>query len=128
MTHSTYPRTDLLHNIIHCMRYLGICTTKANRLPTNRIWDCVVDLLPGAKPPQSRVYSLSLDETKAMEDYVVEALTQGFIRQSTCLCLHPLGYFCGEERQQTQSDYWLSWAQCIHSKVSTPTSVRPVCD
>ncbi|XP_016404381.1 RNA-directed DNA polymerase homolog [Sinocyclocheilus rhinocerous] len=42
-----------------------------------------IDLLPGAKLPKGRVYPLSIPERKAMEDYIQEALKQGFIRPST---------------------------------------------
>ncbi len=57
--------------------------TAATRLPPHRRWDCAIDLLPGAKLPKGRVYPLSIPERTAMEEYVKEALQQGFIRQST---------------------------------------------
>ncbi len=55
----------------------------ASRFPPHRPWDCVIDLLPGAKPPKGRVYPLSISERKAMEDYIKEALQQGLIQPST---------------------------------------------
>ncbi len=57
--------------------------TAATRLPPHRRWDCAIDLLPGAKLPKGRVYPLSIPERTAMEEYVKEALQQGFIRPST---------------------------------------------
>lgn len=41
---------------------------KAARLPPHRSWDCAINLLQGNTPPCSRVYPLSLVETKVMED------------------------------------------------------------
>ncbi|KAK3536205.1 hypothetical protein QTP86_000182 [Hemibagrus guttatus] len=51
----------------------------ATKLPPHRPWDCAIDLLPGAKLPKGRVYPLLIPETKAMEEYISEALQQGFI-------------------------------------------------
>ncbi len=53
------------------------------QLPTHRAWDCAIDLLPGYKLPKGRVYSLSIPECKAMEEYIKEALNQGHIRPSS---------------------------------------------
>ncbi|KAK3524709.1 hypothetical protein QTP86_001051 [Hemibagrus guttatus] len=55
----------------------------ATKLPPHRPWDCAIDLLPGAKLPKGRVYPLSIPENKAMEEYISEALQQGFIQPST---------------------------------------------
>ncbi|KAK3563117.1 hypothetical protein QTP86_016350 [Hemibagrus guttatus] len=56
---------------------------KATQLPPHCPWDCTIDLLPNAMPPKSKVYPLSRPETQAMEDYIEEALSSGFIRPST---------------------------------------------
>ncbi|KAK3540361.1 hypothetical protein QTP70_029552 [Hemibagrus guttatus] len=57
--------------------------TKATQLPPHCPWDCTIDLLPNAMPPKSKVYPLSRPETQAMEDYIEEALSSGFICPST---------------------------------------------
>ncbi len=57
--------------------------TKATQLPPHRSWDCAIDLLPNAIPPISKIYPLSRPETQAMEEYIEEALSSGFIRPST---------------------------------------------
>lgn len=57
--------------------------SKASTLPPHRPYDCAIDLLPGTMPPRGRLYSLSIPETRAMEEYVQEALSNGFIRPST---------------------------------------------
>ncbi len=55
----------------------------ATHLPPHRPWDCSIDLLPGAKLHKGHIYPLSIPERTAMEEYVKEALNQGFIRPST---------------------------------------------
>ncbi len=55
----------------------------ATSLPPHRPWDCAIDLLPEAKLPKGRIYPLSIPEQTAMEEYIQEALQQGFIRPST---------------------------------------------
>ncbi|KAK3563211.1 hypothetical protein QTP86_018263 [Hemibagrus guttatus] len=59
------------------------CPKKASKLPPHRPWDCAIDLIPGEPVPRGRIYSLSLPEEKAMEEYIMEALAQGYIRPST---------------------------------------------
>ncbi|KAL0181849.1 hypothetical protein M9458_021224 [Cirrhinus mrigala] len=56
--------------------------TKATQLPPHRPWDCAINLLPNAMPPKSKVYPLSRTENQAMEEYIKEALSSGFIRPS----------------------------------------------
>ncbi len=55
---------------------------KASHLPPHRPWDCAIDLEPGKTVPRSHVYSLSIPEQRAMEEYIQEALNQGYIRPS----------------------------------------------
>ncbi|KAL0164179.1 hypothetical protein M9458_039932, partial [Cirrhinus mrigala] len=55
----------------------------ATHLPPNRPWDCAIDLLPGAKLSKGYIYPLSIPEQAAMEEYIKEALQQGFIRPPT---------------------------------------------
>lgn len=56
--------------------------SKAVHLPPHRPWDCGIGLLLGKEPPCSCVYPLSKKETGAMEEYISEALRQGYIRWS----------------------------------------------
>ncbi|KAK3549677.1 hypothetical protein QTP86_006546 [Hemibagrus guttatus] len=59
------------------------CPRKASKLPPHRPWDCAIDLILGEPVPRWRIYSLSLPEEKAMEEYIAEVLAQGYIRPST---------------------------------------------
>lgn len=59
------------------------CPKRASRLPPHRPWDCAIDLVPGEPVPRGRIYPLSLPEQKAMEEYIEEALKQGYIIPST---------------------------------------------
>ncbi|KAK3557568.1 hypothetical protein QTP70_030502 [Hemibagrus guttatus] len=58
------------------------CPKKASKLPPHWPWDCAIDLIPGEPVPKGRIYSLSLPEEKAMEEYIAEALAQGYIHPS----------------------------------------------
>lgn len=55
----------------------------ATHLPPHRPWDCAIDLLPDSKLLKGRVYPLSIPDRKAIEDYIKEALKQGFILPSS---------------------------------------------
>ncbi|KAL0147689.1 hypothetical protein M9458_056998, partial [Cirrhinus mrigala] len=55
----------------------------ATHLPPHRPWDCAIELLPGAQLPKGQIYPLSILECQAMEEYIAEALKQGFIQPST---------------------------------------------
>ncbi|KAK3544542.1 hypothetical protein QTP86_015846 [Hemibagrus guttatus] len=59
------------------------CPKRASKLPPHRPWDCAFDLLPGEPVPRGRIYPLSVPEEEAMEDYIKQALAQGYIRPST---------------------------------------------
>ncbi|KAK3507133.1 hypothetical protein QTP70_008531 [Hemibagrus guttatus] len=59
------------------------CPRKASKLPPHRLWDCAIDLIPDEPVPKGRIYSLSIPEEKAMEEYITEALSQGYSRPST---------------------------------------------
>ncbi|KAK3508357.1 hypothetical protein QTP70_022942, partial [Hemibagrus guttatus] len=61
---------------------------RATQLPHHCPWDCATDLLPNAGPPKCKVYPLSLPESKAMEDYIEEALAAGFGTTKGGLGLH----------------------------------------
>ncbi len=59
------------------------CPKKATQLPPRRPWDCAIDLLPGESVPKGKIYPLSHPEQKAMDEYIEEALQQGYIHPST---------------------------------------------
>ncbi len=54
--------------------------SRAASLPPHRPYDCAIDLVPGMSPPKGRLYSLSVPEREAMEKYISDSLTAGFIR------------------------------------------------
>ncbi len=56
---------------------------KASQLPPHRPSDCAIDLLPDTVPPRGRIFPLSQPESEAMNHYIQEKLTKGFIRPST---------------------------------------------
>uniref|UniRef100_A0A8C5PE09 Gypsy retrotransposon integrase-like protein 1 n=1 Tax=Leptobrachium leishanense TaxID=445787 RepID=A0A8C5PE09_9ANUR len=56
---------------------------KAEDLPPHRVYDCPIDLLPGAAIPYGRIYPLSEPELKTLKEYIRENIQKGFIRSST---------------------------------------------
>lgn len=64
----------------YCSLLTIFSPTAAARLLPHHPWDCAIELLPRSVPPRARVHALSLTETRAMEEYVKEALGQGLIR------------------------------------------------
>uniref|UniRef100_A0AAY4DCC8 ribonuclease H n=1 Tax=Denticeps clupeoides TaxID=299321 RepID=A0AAY4DCC8_9TELE len=69
---------------------------KAAELPPHRPYDLAIDLLPGALPPRGRLYSLSLPERKAMDEYITASLASGIIRPSTSPAAAPF-FFVGKK-------------------------------
>ncbi|KAK3531831.1 hypothetical protein QTP70_029712 [Hemibagrus guttatus] len=59
------------------------CPKRDSKLPPHQPWDCAIDLLPGEPVPRGKIYPLSIPEEKAMEEYIEEALAQGYIHPST---------------------------------------------
>jgi len=55
---------------------------RADTLPDHRPYDLKIDLEDGAKPPLSRMYSLSQTEVQALREFLDENLHIGFIRPS----------------------------------------------
>ncbi|KAK1785922.1 hypothetical protein P4O66_017669 [Electrophorus voltai] len=56
---------------------------KATQLHPYHEWERSISLREEAVPPQCRIYPLSQEEEQAMEQYIREALPQGYIRPST---------------------------------------------
>uniref|UniRef100_A0A670XUD3 ribonuclease H n=1 Tax=Pseudonaja textilis TaxID=8673 RepID=A0A670XUD3_PSETE len=56
---------------------------EADQLPPHRVYDCPVDLIPGAPLPKGRLYSLSEPELVALREFLDKNLARGFIRPSS---------------------------------------------
>lgn len=54
-------------------------------IPPHRLYDCAIDLCPGAPLPSSRLYQLSRPGREAMESYISEPLASGLICPSSSL-------------------------------------------
>jgi len=53
-----------------------------NQLPPHRIYDCAIDLKPNSVPFYGPLYQLTVEEDKALKDYLDEMRKKGFIRPS----------------------------------------------
>ncbi len=83
------------------------CLKKAPQLPPHRPWDCVIDLLSGEPVPKGKIYPLSLPEQKATEEYIDEALIQGYIRPSTSPAASSFFFLAKkDEGLRPCIDYW----------------------
>ena len=64
--------------------YLDIFSKEAaDELPHHAAYDHVIPLQPGTSPPFGPIYSLSEVELKALQEYLEENLSKGFIQAST---------------------------------------------
>lgn len=83
------PKTSINIQILY--EYHGhlnmFSKAKASGLPPYCEYNCAIKLLPGTTPPRGEMYPISLREQKGMEEYVQEALKQGYIGPSTSLAL-----------------------------------------
>ncbi len=83
------------------------CPKKASQLPPHRPRDCAIYLLPGESVPKGKIYPLSLPEQNAMEEYIEEALQQGYIRPSTSPAASSLFFVAKKDRGLRPCiDYW----------------------
>src|SRR5690606_7536046 len=57
--------------------------SNADLLPQHRPYDCSIPLQPNSDLPFGRVYNLTVKETQALQDYIKENLSKGFIRPSS---------------------------------------------
>uniref|UniRef100_A0A3B3I1M0 ribonuclease H n=1 Tax=Oryzias latipes TaxID=8090 RepID=A0A3B3I1M0_ORYLA len=71
----------------------------ATSLPPHRDGDCAIDLLPGAPIPKGRLFSLSIPERLAMEEYIKTSLRAGLIRPSSSPA--GAGFFFVEKKDKT---------------------------
>ena len=59
------------------------CKGRATCLPPHRLYDCAIELKPGAAPPRGRIFSLSRPEREAMAKCLTESLAAGIIHPSS---------------------------------------------
>ncbi|XP_049339640.1 uncharacterized protein LOC125804612 [Astyanax mexicanus] len=88
MIQSTTVESPGLESLAHIPPYYSdlnevFSKSRATQLPPHRSYDCAIELIDNQIPPKSRIYPLTQTEERAMEEYVQEALSQGFIRHST---------------------------------------------
>ncbi|KAH9263566.1 hypothetical protein BASA83_013014 [Batrachochytrium salamandrivorans] len=57
--------------------------SQADILPSHRSFDCTINLSPSAEPSYGRIYQLTREEDKVMQEWISENLAKGFIRNSS---------------------------------------------
>ncbi|KAH9246539.1 hypothetical protein BASA81_015914 [Batrachochytrium salamandrivorans] len=56
---------------------------QAETLPPHRDFDCAIDLKPGSEPFHGKIYQLTREEDKVMQEWIKDNLRKGFIRNSS---------------------------------------------
>ncbi|KAH9247948.1 hypothetical protein BASA81_014407 [Batrachochytrium salamandrivorans] len=57
--------------------------SQANILPSHRSFDCTINLSSSAEPSYGRIYQLTREEDKVMQEWIAENLAKGFIQNSS---------------------------------------------
>ncbi|KAH9266403.1 hypothetical protein BASA83_010646 [Batrachochytrium salamandrivorans] len=57
--------------------------SQADILPAHRSFDCTINLSSSAEPSYGRIYQLTREEDKVMQEWISENLAKGFIRNSS---------------------------------------------
>jgi hypothetical protein len=71
--------------------YKDVFSKKASeRLPIRRPEDHAIDLEEEKKRPYAKIYDMGLKEKKALDEYLDENLTKGYIRESTSSMAAPV--------------------------------------
>ncbi|KAH9263052.1 transposon Tf2-3 polyprotein [Batrachochytrium salamandrivorans] len=56
---------------------------QAETLPPHRDFDCSIELKPGSEPFHGKIYQLTREEDKVMQEWIQDNLRKGFIRNSS---------------------------------------------
>ncbi|KAH9265277.1 hypothetical protein BASA83_011176 [Batrachochytrium salamandrivorans] len=56
---------------------------QAETLPPHRDFDCSIELKPGSEPFHGKIYQLTREEDKVMQEWIKDNLRKGFIRNSS---------------------------------------------
>ena len=59
--------------------------TASERMLVHKPWDHTIDLKPGFQPKKGKIYLLSPDEQKEVQDFLLAQLEKGYIRSSKSL-------------------------------------------
>ncbi|KAH9244761.1 hypothetical protein BASA81_017819 [Batrachochytrium salamandrivorans] len=73
---------------------------QSEKLPIHREFDCTIDLVPNAAPHHGKIYQLTREEDKVMQDWIAENLAKGFIRNSSSPSWCAV-FLCETKRQTT---------------------------
>ncbi|KAH9266996.1 hypothetical protein BASA83_010189 [Batrachochytrium salamandrivorans] len=60
-----------------------ISESQADILPSHRSFDCTINLSSSAEPSYGRIYQLTREEDKVMQEWIADNLAKGFIRNSS---------------------------------------------
>ena len=77
-------------------------------MPTHKLWDHAIDLMPDFVPEKSKIFPLSPDEFEEMSSFVRDQLWKGYIRPSSSPQTLPMFFVLKLETTAKRmcTDYW----------------------
>ena len=95
--------------------------SKAKELLPHRSYDYKIELEPGKKPPQSRLYSISRFKLQKVKEYLDDNLKKGFILPSTAPYISPVLFVQKYNRSlRFCVDYWKLNSLTIRNRYPIP--------
>ena len=73
---------------------------ESERIPTRKIWDHAIDLKEIFKPQKERIYSLSKNKRKEVQNFVDDQLRKGYIRPSKFSQMLPVFFVSKKNRSK----------------------------
>ena len=73
---------------------------ESERIPTRKIWDHAIDLKEIFKPQKERIYSLSKNKRKEVQNFVDDQLRKGYIRPSKFPQMLPVSFVSKKNRSK----------------------------
>jgi len=65
-------------------------------MPTKKLWDHAIDMKEGFMPRKEKMYLLSREERKEVQEFISEQLRKGYIRPSKSPQIAPV-FFVGKK-------------------------------
>ena len=103
-------------------QYMGIFDEeKSNRFPPSRQWDHAIDLKEDYKPMNCKIYPLSPLEKEALQEWIREQLSKGYIRESKSPQASPF-FFVGKKdgKLRPVQDYRILNSQTVKNTYPLP--------
>jgi hypothetical protein len=92
----------------------------ADKLPEHRSYDCNIDLVPDAKPSRGKIYNLTKEEEKVLQEWIQENLDKNFIRSSSSSFAAPCFFVKQKDKLRLCMDYRALNSQTVKNRYPIP--------